>query len=205
MRTRNPRTHQRRAVACREAEHHLDDARARLAVQIARRLVRKQEMRFAGERACQRDPLLLAARQLPRIVQQTLPQADFRQCLRGPDEGIGPAGQFHRHRDILLRRHGRDQMEGLTHHADFVAPEDRQRVLIEARDLAAGDLDAARRDTLQSRDHHDHRRLAGTRRADHADRFAAPDGKIDPSQDVDLAGIALKCKLHAVEPDHRFS
>ena len=46
-------------------------------VEIAGRLVRQHDRRIVGERARQRDPLLLAARQLRRIVMGAAGQADL--------------------------------------------------------------------------------------------------------------------------------
>ena len=62
---------------------------------------------------------------------QPVAEADRFKFLRGARRGIGIAGQFQRHRDILQRGHGRDQMERLEHDADLAAAKARQRVLVE--------------------------------------------------------------------------
>ena len=45
-------------------------------------------------------------------------QADLGEQRGGRLEGIRPAGELQRQRDVLKRRHGRDQMEGLEDDAD---------------------------------------------------------------------------------------
>ena len=86
----------------------------------------------ATEGAGQRHALLLAARELAGIVAEAVAEADRAQRRLGAVEGVGAAGEFQRDRDVLQRRHGRDQVEGLEHDADMVAAEARQRVLVHA-------------------------------------------------------------------------
>ena len=59
---------QRRAALAIQAEHQIGDLDAGRVVEIAGRLVGHQQLRLAGERARDRDALLLAARQLLRIM-----------------------------------------------------------------------------------------------------------------------------------------
>ncbi len=68
--------HERGAVLAIETEHEIGDLDARRAVEVARRLVGHQQLRIARERARDRDALLLAARQLPRIMRGALGEAD---------------------------------------------------------------------------------------------------------------------------------
>ena len=56
--------HDRRARLAVERLEQLDDARAGLAVEVARRLVGEEEARRVAERARDGDALLLAAREL---------------------------------------------------------------------------------------------------------------------------------------------
>src|SRR6266700_217522 len=63
---------QRRAVACLQGEEQIDDDATRRGVEIAGRLVGEEEARRGGEGARQGDALLLAARELPGIMQQAM-------------------------------------------------------------------------------------------------------------------------------------
>src|SRR3546814_9174528 len=58
-----------------------------LAVEIAGRLVRQQQVGGDHEGACQRHALLLAARELPRIMGEAMSQADRLELGLGAGEG----------------------------------------------------------------------------------------------------------------------
>ena len=73
-------------------------------VQVAGRLVGEHDRRVVGQRARERDPLLLAAGQLRRIVMGAAGQPDFLQQLLGARPRVGDAGDLHRHRDVLVAR-----------------------------------------------------------------------------------------------------
>ena len=68
--------HERPAAVAVDRHEQLDDLAAGGAVEIARRLVGQQDRRIVGERARDRDALLLAARQLRRIVMPAVRQPD---------------------------------------------------------------------------------------------------------------------------------
>src|SRR3972149_11537138 len=61
-----------------EFEYEIDDGGARSGIEIARRLIGEQELRSGYERARQRDALLLAPGEGPRIM----PQARDRKSTR---------------------------------------------------------------------------------------------------------------------------
>ena len=94
--------------------------------------------RIAGRRdrgAGERDPLLLAARELRRIMLEPGGEADRGELVGGAVEGVAGAGELERRRDVLERGHRRDQVEGLEDDADVGAAEARQRVLAHRRQL----------------------------------------------------------------------
>ena len=62
----------------------------------------------------------------------------FQLARRAPGR-IGMAGQFQRHRDVLQRGHGRDQVKGLEDDADMAATKPRQSVLVEIIERGAVD------------------------------------------------------------------
>ena len=121
----------------------LDDLAAGRLVKIAGRLVGHEDRRIRRDRARKRHALLLAAGELRRIVRQPAAKTDGDQLALGAAEGVVHAGQFERHGDILQRRHGRDEMEGLKDNADMFAAKARQRVLAELAQIFAGTDDRA--------------------------------------------------------------
>src|SRR5262245_36249968 len=83
---------QGRAALCLQRKHQVDDEAACLAIEVAGRLVGQQEVRLDDEGAGQRHTLLLAARQLARIVAEPMSQADGLELRLGAREGVAPAG-----------------------------------------------------------------------------------------------------------------
>jgi len=57
-------------------------------IQVSRGLVREEKPRLVRERPCQRDPLLLAARKLSRIVVAAGGESDL---VQQPLHGLAPA------------------------------------------------------------------------------------------------------------------
>ncbi len=75
---------QRRAALAVEPEHQVRDFDAGGGVEVAGRLVGQQQLRLAGERARDRDALLLAARQLLRVVGRAPREPDAVEPARRP-------------------------------------------------------------------------------------------------------------------------
>ena len=73
------------------------------------------------EGAGARHPLLLAAGQLARPVAEPVAQADGVDDLVEPRGVRAPPGDGRRQHDVLLRREGRHEVEGLEDEADPVA------------------------------------------------------------------------------------
>ncbi len=68
---------ERRASRAVDLQQQVDDVAAGRAVEIAGRFVRQQDRRVVGERAGDRDALLLAARELRRVVMAAAREPDF--------------------------------------------------------------------------------------------------------------------------------
>ncbi len=111
-------------------------------------------------------------------------------------EGIVAAGQLHRYGDVLQCRHRRHQAEALKNDADMLAPEKRETIFIECREIVPRKRDATGADPFEAGDHHHQRRLAGARRTDHRNRFAAAEDEVDAAQDVDGSDRARQADLH---------
>ena len=93
------------------AEQQIDNLKAGCLVQIPRRLVRDQQSGVGRERPCQRNTLLLAARQLSRIMIEPCTQADLFEFTTRAAHRIGMTGQFEGNGNILERCHCRNQVE----------------------------------------------------------------------------------------------
>ena len=146
--------------------------------------------------------LLLAARQLGRIMGQAVAQADRFQLERGPPARVVGPGQFQRHGDIFERGHGRKQVKCLEDDAERPAAQPRQRILVQAADILAGQPDPAGVGPLQPGDDRHQRAFARSRRA-RARRRSRPASslRLDAFQDFG-ADIALaKGQADVVEVD----
>ena len=75
-------------------------------------------------------------------------------------------------------------MERLEHDADVAAAKARQRVLVEPPEVRARHHDRAGVGPLEAGQHHQQGRLAGTGRADQANRLAAPYIEVDVLEDM---------------------
>ena len=76
--------HQRGPELMIELLDQLHDSLARLPVEIAGRLIGEQNPRLVGEGPRKGDPLLLATRELRRIVARTVPQSHALEKRRRP-------------------------------------------------------------------------------------------------------------------------
>ncbi len=95
------------SVTARAAAHRqeqLEDVAPVGAVEVARRLVGEDERRIVGERPGDGDTLLLAARELRRIVMGALGQTHFLEQRRRALARVTPPDQLHRHQHVLQAR-----------------------------------------------------------------------------------------------------
>ena len=128
-------------------------------------LVGEDHVGLPDERPGDRDPLLLTARELCGTVLDPVPQPDAFE--RRPDRGArnAPAGEPRRQRDVLLRGERTEQVEGLEHEADALAPEPGERVLRQPVERLVAEPHAAGGGAIKSRGQLQQRRLAGARRS----------------------------------------
>src|SRR5262245_51132383 len=96
--------HERDAARRVQLEQEIDDLRAGARVQVARGLVGEEERGRRHERASERDALLLAARELARIVQRALGEADAPELGARAVRSARRAGELERQHDVLERR-----------------------------------------------------------------------------------------------------
>ncbi len=137
--------------SARSRNMQLDDDAAGGAVEIAGGLVGQQQPGCGDEGAGDRHALLLAARELRRIMQEPRAEPHFFEPRPRRREGIGAAGKLQGDGDVFQRRHGRHEMEGLEHDADGAAAKARQRVLVKPGEVRACDGDASRGSAARAR------------------------------------------------------
>ena len=180
------RDHDRRhAELALQAADLLAQVHAHDRVQRRQRLVQQQQPGRGGQRARQRDALLLPARQLRRVLGLAAGQADQLQQLGHALAHLGarhapidqPVG------DVVGHRQVGEQRIGLEDDA-VVALRRRQH-----RDVAPGHPDAAGAVRLEPGDDAQQRGLAAARRPEEADELALGDLQIDVAQRGEAAEI----------------
>src|SRR5918993_65991 len=153
-------------------------------VERAERLVHQQQRRRERERAGDRNALLHAARQLPRVVLLEAGQLDEVDHLAHPGFAAlpVPAGHLERERDVL--RHGAPVVEhGVLEDDPVVAVESGPvRRLPVDEHLALARLDQVADDPQQ-------RRLAASRGPDQGDELARLDVEVDPVEREHVAAL----------------
>src|SRR5439155_22291389 len=120
---------QSRTTLAVQAKHHVGDFESGRLVEIAGGLVGHQHARFAGKRACDRDPLLLTTRELLRIMRQPGRQSDARQPLAGPWHRIVRAGELQGQHHVLQCSERRQKLERLENEPQPAPPQRRARIL----------------------------------------------------------------------------
>ena len=136
-------------------------------VQARERLVHEQDPRSRCQRASQRDPLPLAARQHVRVVIRTIGQSDIAEKRRDRAVGLRAILVSNAEGDVRLHRQVREERKVLKHHAD-VAPLGLHVLTIGGDDLAL-DRDPARCRALESGNQTQRRGLSRTGRTKQAE------------------------------------
>src|SRR6185437_8278815 len=154
-------------------------------IEIAGRLVGKQEQRPGRERPADRDPLLLTAGELLRVASEQFAQSQPLHELGVPD-GIMLAGDARLEGEVVLDREARDQVELLEHEPEPVAAQRRASGVGEVGDGGAVEPDLAAIGGIEPRDQMQQRALSGARFAGQCHALASGDVEIDPAQHGDL-------------------
>ena len=92
-------------------EHQIDDLGPGRLVEISGRLVSDQDCRVGHKRACERNALLLAARELRRIMVTTLQKSDRLEFRCGATVRVPRTSKLQGHGDVFESRHGGDEVE----------------------------------------------------------------------------------------------
>ena len=194
--------HHRHALA-RELAHdeqHLPDE---LGIERRGDLVEEHHVRLHHQRPRDRHPLLLAARELMRVLRRPWPRARPAQAARGARLGLlaaHPADPPRRERHVVQHGQVRKQIELLEDHPDSLA--DRRHVGALARDLLALEEDPPRVERLEQVDAAEQRALAAPARADDDEHLAGGDVEVDPVEH-EVVAEALPNRLEPNNPAGR--
>ena len=177
-------------------EHLADELR----VERRRDLVEEHHVRVHHQRPRDGDPLLLAARELVRMLVRLLLETDRGQKFVSPSLGVPsrhlpdpPRGE----RQIVDRRQLRKEIELLEDDPDALAYGGDVRALRSY--LLAVEEDAAGLDGLEQVDAAKERALPAAARADDHEHLAERHGQVDPVEDE----VVAEALAHAFEPHHR--
>src|SRR5215471_13471315 len=189
---RRVRDHDHGVALARQVFEQRQHLGAALAVERARRLVREHDLAAVHERARDRHALLLAARELVRLVAEPFRQPQHAEQRAGalaprPRRDTRVDGG---HLDVLGRGGGRDEVVALEHEPERLAAQPGQLVPAEARHILAQEAVRAARGAIEAAEDVHQRRLSRTRRADDGDELALVNGQVDAVQHLDreLAG-----------------
>jgi hypothetical protein len=171
-------------------------------VEVRQRLVEQQDRGLEHERARDRDPLLLAARELGRQAVVVAFESDGGERLASPAVGVDGLAARHDEPvpDVLEHRHVREQRVALEHHRHVALGR------ADVGHVAPADQDASRRRQLETGDKAQHRRLAAARGPQQRDQRRRRDVDADVVHGDDVA-VALddvpkrdRGRLHAALP-----
>ena len=152
-------------------------------IKVRERFVKQIDLGVAHDRAANRHPLALPARQrLWQAVKIGFQLQDLGGLGHGGlDFSRGFLGDFQRKAHVVAHRHMRIKRIGLKHHRNAAL---RRWYVIHPRAINA---EIATRDLFQSRNHPQKRGFAAARGADKNDQFPGFDVQIDIGQNLDLA------------------
>jgi hypothetical protein len=158
---------------------------AELQVERPERFVEEQHGRLVHERARERDPLALAARELLRLpsAQPGQPNTAQHHLDLRPPRRLRNSLHAEAVPDVLGDRHVREERVVLEHGVHLA------RVGRPPRHVPACKLDAPFVGALEARDQAQRRRLPRTRRSEHGEELAAGDLEIDAVDGRDLAVV----------------
>src|SRR5215469_11596819 len=140
--------------------HEREQLPGRRRVEVARRLVREDEIRPGDERPGAGHPLLLAPGQLCGPVREAIAEVQLvDEEIEPPRVGF-PAGEIGRQRDVLAGGEHRHEIERLEYEADPVPPQPREARVVQPADGLLADVDLAGGHGVQAGQAVHQRRLA---------------------------------------------
>jgi hypothetical protein len=170
-----------------ELLHRVEHFADHLGIERGGRLVEEHHLRLHGQRAGDRDALLLTARQLPGVLARLFGDLDVGEHRHPEFLGLRLGHLAHlarRQRDVVEHAEVREQVEALEHHARLAT--DLLDVADVVRQLGAVDDDTSGVVFLEPVDAPDHRRLARTRGADDDDDLLGCHAQVDVAQRLEV-------------------
>src|SRR5690606_30994197 len=179
------RHHERRAVAPAGVVEQREHPLGRLEVQVSGRLVSEHDAWPVREGARDRDPLLLASRELLGKAVLAAGEAELAEQRRHAAGGLSlrHAVQRERQRDVLGDGERGYQVEELEDEADLLPPERGALALAETIEPQRAVRDRPVVGLLEAADQAQQGRFAGSAAADDDDELAALGGKVDSIED----------------------
>ena len=171
------------------AAHERQNLVAGRGVEVAGGFVGEDDFRPRRQGPAHGDTLLLATRELVGTMGGAVGQPDRFDHLIDPTLIGGLAGEVHRQRDVLDRRQGRDEVEGLENEAHIVASQQRQILLRKGRQRRLTDEDLTIGQVVEPRHAVHEGRLARARRAHDRGELTSVEGHVDPVEGADF-GVA---------------
>ena len=138
----------------------VEDFASSYRVEVAGRLVSKDDFRSTHQCPCHCDPLLLTPGQFIWPVSEAVLKPDRLDDVDHPG-GVGlPSCQIQRQCEVLLSRQGWDEVERLEDEPDLVASQESEVSFGEVTEFNVADVDGARGQVVKSRRAVHERRLA---------------------------------------------
>src|ERR1051326_4524089 len=187
-------------VETAEQLHHLI---ALGTVEIACRLVGKNDVWLGDERPGNGDALLLASGKLGRGVGLTIGQAHHGKSFARERVPLFArrAAINQRQLQILQRRGAFEEIVSLKHETDKITPEQCALIATQGTDIAASQVVVAASRRIQAAQNIHHGRFAGARRSHDRNEFAGLNGEADMTE-RDHGGFACAVHLRNVDqPD----
>ena len=191
-----------------ELRQRLHDLVRGTRVEIAGRLVGKEQARRIDQGPRDRDPLLLAAGKLARACFPRDRRARGGPTPPAPGRNAPCARTFPlpnraAARPRFPRARARQQVEALEDKAEPLAADAGELGLRQARDIDAVEQIAAGRWTVEAAEDRHQGRFAGARRAHDGHELAALDGEIDAAERVNIDVADVIGPRHAFDRDDR--
>jgi len=185
-----------------EFKQQFNDPLTGVRIQVAGGFVSKQHRRVRSERSRNRDPLLLSAGQLARIVVESIGQTHFAQqvfCLIARQRLATQLGRQH---DILRCGQTGQQLKGLKYKADVRTTHPRSCFFVQGRQLLAGQLHRTLAGIIKSRQDTEQCGLARAGGPHNRNGLALIDFKVYARQDIQTPGGRFYRLIYAGRLNH---
>mgnify|MGYP001816263317 CR=1 FL=1 len=162
-----------------QTEQQLNDALPAVCVQISGRFVGEQDVRIAGEGACQGYTLLFATGQLTWLVRKALSKPDLTQQQLSLRSRTAFASDLQWQSHILQCAHPRQELEGLEHETDAPGAPRSTRIFVQFTEIASEQRNSTLGRLVQPGKQAEQRGFTGTRGSEYRYRLSGIDLHVD--------------------------